>query len=1064
MKKNKSITKGVCLLLALLMLFGSVQTAFAEEPQEAVSETQQEALPAEGAESISAGTEKTAPGSETETIPGSETETEEVPVEEPKKPVEVSLSGGECKLDIGPAVTGEGDVIQAAVWSEADGQDDLIWYDCTPVGGNRFEKTVRLADHKGTGLYHVHVYNRTAAGKLELVGVNSFTVEGITRGTLEVTDLRVKEGKADVRLTGASAGSGLVSVSVAVWSDAKQADIKWYDAAAQADGSWTFTMDVRNHQNNRARYLLHSYARDNAGNNEFTGAAAADFSLKAGTVTTVADTDKGSYTITIEGFDAPQGVTEVQAAVWTEEGGQDDLSWNTFRKEGADYVYTGSLSSLKHTGKVLIHIYVSLEGGKKAFLAYSGFSIDPASCTGVEAAADTEAGTYTITVKDFVSALPVREVRAAVWTENGGQDDLSWNTMKKKGNDYVFTGSLDSLKHTGHVIIHVYLTLADGRSAFLEYGAFDIEGPSASGMEVVTNNAAGTFTIRVNGFTAALPVKEMRAAVWHSPDQSDILWYSMKDKGDGTWTAENGNLKNHKYHTGQYNVHVYIYLKNGVSDFLCKDTFAMEKKCDSAFTVTDLHAGTPGEEQKRYRIAVGNVEIPGGAKDVRFALWNSEYFPGMIWHTAVRDGSTYYIDANIADYKRLGKYTCHVYYTAMDGSSVFLMGGECLNIDGVPAGSAEAQLTDASAGTFDVVITDVSAPSGISSVRAAIWTDESGDNRYWYTAEKQADGTYRACCSIADNNYGLGHYYIHVYATMGNGIEAFVDSTALDFNPSDFVYVKKNGAFSNTVGIRNPHAAPTTAYVWHRSDQSDMRTFSFTANGANHYVSAVNMGGFSDTGEYIVHIYSGSEFLGASTFTWESVWRYENGYKFLYINGVKQTNLTDFINSGLISGPYRIDINRTCCTITVYARDGGNGYIIPVIAMTCSVGVMTPELETPTGDYQTHFKQRWRQLMGPSYGQYVTCIMPNYGIHFHSVAGYRMSSHNLSYTDYNMLGQPASHGCVRLCVRDAKWIYDYMPVGTWVHIYDSSYPGPFGKPATIKITPVMDYDPTDPNL
>ena len=75
-----------------------------------------------------------------------------------------------------------------------------------------------------------------------------------------------------------------------------------------------------------------------------------------------------------------------------------------------------------------------------------------------------------------------------------------------------------------------------------------------------------------------------------------------------------------------------------------------------------------------------------------------------------------------------------------------------------------------------------------------------------------------------------------------------------------------------------------------------------------------------------------------------------------------------------------------------------------------------------------------------------------------------MSSHNLSYTDYNMLGQPASHGCVRLCVRDAKWIYDYMPIGTWVHIYDSSYPGPFGKPATIKITPDMDYDPTDPNL
>ena len=73
-----------------------------------------------------------------------------------------------------------------------------------------------------------------------------------------------------------------------------------------------------------------------------------------------------------------------------------------------------------------------------------------------------------------------------------------------------------------------------------------------------------------------------------------------------------------------------------------------------------------------------------------------------------------------------------------------------------------------------------------------------------------------------------------------------------------------------------------------------------------------------------------------------------------------------------------------------------------------------------------------------------------------------MTSYNLSAAEYNKLGSPASHGCVRLCVRDAKWIYDNCSLGMQVIIYDNPNPGPFGKPATIKIPPTQNWDPTDP--
>lgn len=186
-------------------------------------------------------------------------------------------------------------------------------------------------------------------------------------------------------------------------------------------------------------------------------------------------------------------------------------------------------------------------------------------------------------------------------------------------------------------------------------------------------------------------------------------------------------------------------------------------------------------------------------------------------------------------------------------------------------------------------------------------------------------------------------------------------------------------------------------------------------------------------------------------------WYYENGYKFYYKNGVKQLDLDGILPK---QSNYYIRVNRTMCTVTVYAQDGKNGYIIPVKRFACSVGL--PSTPTPKGTYHTLNKYRWHTLMGPSYGQYCTQVVR--GIYFHSVAGYNMTSYNLKASDYNKLGSPASHGCIRLCVRDAKWIYDNCGLGTTVNIYDSVDPGPLGKPSTIKIPSWQNWDPTDPNI
>ena len=154
------------------------------------------------------------------------------------------------------------------------------------------------------------------------------------------------------------------------------------------------------------------------------------------------------------------------------------------------------------------------------------------------------------------------------------------------------------------------------------------------------------------------------------------------------------------------------------------------------------------------------------------------------------------------------------------------------------------------------------------------------------------------------------------------------------------------------------------------------------------------------------------------------------------------------------AGTYMIKINKQQNVVTIYKDK--NGTYKPHKAFVCSVGYATP-----TGTFSLGEKLRWHLLDGPSYGQYCSRITGS--ILFHSVWYYSQNKADQSYIQYNKLGSTASHGCVRLTVADAKWIYDNCPSGTRVTIYNAKNPGPLGKPSAIKVSGYSGWDPTDPD-
>ena len=177
-------------------------------------------------------------------------------------------------------------------------------------------------------------------------------------------------------------------------------------------------------------------------------------------------------------------------------------------------------------------------------------------------------------------------------------------------------------------------------------------------------------------------------------------------------------------------------------------------------------------------------------------------------------------------------------------------------------------------------------------------------------------------------------------------------------------------------------------------------------------------------------------------------------------NVTKETENKSSENEEKKETPYYIKVNNQANVVTIYKKDSKGEYTVPVKAMICSIGTATPE----SGVYTMSDKYTWRLLQGDVYGQYACRIVGH--ILFHSVPYLSKDKSTLEYWEYDKLGTKASAGCIRLTVRDAKWIYDNCTAGTQVEFYYDSNPGPLGKPTAQKISSeesVRGWDPTDPS-
>ncbi len=818
------------------------------------------------------------------------------------------------------------------------------------------------------------------------------------------------ERTATVKLS-AAAASGATAVLFPTWSAANgQDDIVWYVGKKAADGSWGAIVPVSSHRSS-GNYLVHAYIAK-GGTQSYAGASSFTVSAPSAKVTisqSEAQKKSGVFTVAVSDVSAPSGVSRVQVPVWSTAGGQDDIEWLDAKRraDGAWVVEVSLAGSRRAAGEYNAHVYLTCGNGLFSFVgqATASVSLSPAQVS-VTLASDQKTASVAASGGWFSLAS---SVLFPTWSAVGGQDDISWYAGSK-GADGVWRAKIPIPAHgdAGSYAVHAY-AMVRGAQVYAGETSFSVTAPSAtvSLSQSEAQKKAGVFTVAVSGIKASSGVSSVQIPVWSSAGgQDDIVWYAASRRSDGSWAAT-VPLAHPRRDVGEYVAHAYVTMGNGVFGY------AGETRGSVSVVPAAVTAVLSGDQKTVTMTASGGWFAM--ASSVTFPVWSlSGGQDDIVWHAARRapDG-VWVANIPVSSHGDAGDYAAHAYATA---AGALRFGGQAaFSVKPVSAKVVSATKNDG-AGTVTVTVSGISSPSGVARVMVPTWTAAGGqDDIVWYDAVRQGDGSYRVTIPAYRHNGEAGSYVSHAYVTGGNGVTSFVGSVSTTLNLTNYVFVTGSSG-SRTVWVRNPAGSPSRVQVptWSTSGgQDDLTWYSARHVGGGLWRADISCQNLLHSGGCVSHVYADGRFIGSTSFS-------VNPSEVLAPKYRAMNNRV-----ALLSSPtgYLVAIDNVNCFIGIYKGSRGNWTNIAY--WSCGPGA--PRTPTVKGLYSVGTRG---YVFGSGYSCYYwTQFYGNYL--FHSV----LYNQGTRVIQDGTLGRQVSHGCVRLNIDHAKWIYDNIPSRTTVLSY-----------------------------
>ena len=901
-----------------------------------------------------------------------------------------------------------------AVWCDTNGQDDLQWFIATKNDKNQYVVRDSVANHKyQLEKYNVGVYAINTDGMQIGIAGTSFEFEKKDVET-EIKQNAKDRLQIDINVDNVRIPGGIKNVLIPVWSDINgQDDLIWYTSKKLDENHYSLTVDIRNHKG-LGKYNVHVYGETKTGNLIKLGMS--EFFVNNPEIGTIKVEDKnqesGTFLIRLSDIKNAEYIDNIMVPVWSDVNGQDDLVWYTAKKmsDSDEYVVDVNIKKHKYSlGKYNVGVYITDVTGRQ--YGVSSLETEMMLRQGSIDIKEKDGLNYLVTIKDFEVPGGATSVLVPIWSEVNGQDDLIWYTAKKNAKDQ-YEINLDVSKHKGlgKYWINAYAVQPNGNLMGLGNTNISVESPALGKMQVESDKESGKLKITVPVNKNAGLIKNVLIPIWSDKNQGNLVWYTAKKNAKNEYVVET-NIKNHKYHSGIYWIDVYM------TDITGMLTGVEGTQCDMSPDYDNLTAKDIDGSESVYQLNLNNLKVPGGEKGVLFAVWgNAGGQNDLRWYTAENLGKhNYGLKVSITNHKELGAYNVNAYYITRNNELQGIASTTFNVSQATKCAGIQVSEVNGNKGTFKVTVSGVFAPSSVQTVQIPMWCADNQSDIVWYTAIKEAEGIYSAIMNVKNHAYHFGNYKINVYATMGNGIFSGVGGTSQIINAENYIYNRYVSGTQREIWLLGADGEQVLFPTWSETNgQDDIVWYSGVNRGNGTWSVTVDSNNHKHGGKYNTHAYVAKNgvrsAVGSTSYSLE---RIQTAQQFMNAKANMYSSRT----------PYLLLVNRSTHKVGIYQGWQGNWRCIQY--WDCSDGA--PSTPTVEGTFQVGSKGYYFDS-GSARCYWYTQFRGNYL--FHSV----LYNKNGTLMD-GRLGMPLSHGCVRLNINNAKWIYDTIPAGSTVVVY-----------------------------
>jgi N-acetylmuramoyl-L-alanine amidase len=356
-----------------------------------------------------------------------------------------------------------------AVWSDANGRDDLQCYTASRTAANTWTAAVPLKNHKTVGNYTIQMGIIDAAGTLSWAQTASFKVENgpTKKGNVTPANVDSEDGSFDVIIDGLEAKAGIANVQLAVWCDGD--DFYGYSTFAY-NGCYLAHIDSANHKYHYGKYVIRVIVTDNNGIEEIVTTKTVNLPEPTAFLGITSGEEQTRFGLVASNLGNPKNINSVVFAVWSEENGRDDLFlYQAFSMGNGIYISNAEIKNHKSYGKYDVQVGVIYKDGSIQWKCQQNFTVDKPTATKMEFGSfyDVENIFYS---RIYGVKVPtgVESVAAMIWSKDDQSDLYCYPMALQSDGSYLLMGTTANHNYNSGIYkIQIYVTDKNGVQTLL---------------------------------------------------------------------------------------------------------------------------------------------------------------------------------------------------------------------------------------------------------------------------------------------------------------------------------------------------------------------------------------------------------------------------------------------------------------------------------------------------------------------------------------------------------------------------------------------------------------------